>query len=57
MYPVSEENCREEPGEEGFNLPIYMARETRFIYMPYFCLLSLLISLQVDPEIIKGKKG
>ena len=40
MYPVSEENYREEHGEEGFNLPTYMERKTRFIYMPYFCLLS-----------------
>ena len=56
MYPVSEENCREEQGEEGFNLPTDMKQKTRFIYMPYFCLLSLSINLSqgVDPEILKG---
>ena len=45
MYPVSEKNCREEHGEEGFNLPTYMERKTRFIYMPYFSLLFLHLSL------------
>ena len=47
MYPVSEENYWEEHGEEGFNLPTYMERKTRFIYMfmPSFWLLSLSLSL------------
>ena len=56
MYPVSEENCREEQVEEGFNLPTDMKQKTRFIYMPYFCLLSFhkSLSIGVGPEIFKG---
>ena len=60
MYPVSEENYWEEHGEEGFNLPTYMERKTRFIYMymPYFWLLSLSLSINlspgVNPEIESG---
>ena len=59
MYPVSEENYWEEHGKEGFNLPTYMERKTRFIYMymPYFWLLSLSLSINlspgVNPEILK----
>ena len=55
MYPVSEENCREEQEEEGFNLPTDMKRKTRFIYMPYFAYsLSINLFQGVDPEILKG---
>ena len=55
MYPVSEENYREEHVEEGLNLPIYIERKTRFIYMPYFAYsLSINLSPGVNPEILEG---
>ena len=58
MCPMSEENNREEYGKEGLNLPAYIERETRFIYMPNVCLLSFSnnISPGVDPEMLKGVK-
>ena len=51
MYHVSEENYREEQGEEGFNLPTDMKWKTRFIFA---CSLSINLSQGVDPEILKG---
>ena len=54
MYPVSEENYWEEHGEEGFNLPTYMERKTRFIYMFSLCHIfgySLSLSLSLSPLI------
>ena len=45
MCPVSEENYREEHGEEGFNLPTYMKKK---VYLYAIFLLSL--SPGVDPE-------
>ena len=59
MYPVSEENYWEEHGEEGFNLPTYMERKTRFAIFLVTLSLSLSLSLSinlspgVNPEILK----
>ena len=49
MYPVSEENYREEHGEEGFNLLTYGEDK---VYLDAIFLLTL--SPGVDLEILKG---
>ena len=50
MYHVSEENYREEHGEEGFNLLTYGAEDK--VYLDAIFLLTL--SPGVDLEILKG---
>ena len=45
MYPVFKENCREEQGEEGFNLPTDMKWKTKVnLYAIFLLTLSPLIS-------------